>query len=63
MEIREIRTELRVRHVEITDKGDKMEKGKIRCENKSYHDITSSLNNSFQRFELKGLLHHEQRVV
>ena len=38
MEIREIRTERRVRHVEMRDKRDKAGKGKIRCENKSSHD-------------------------
>ena len=44
MKIREIRTELKARHVEIRDKGDKAGKGKIRCENKSYHD-TACMNN------------------
>ena len=38
MEIRKIRTELMVRHVEITDKGDKVGNRKIRSKNGSYHD-------------------------
>ena len=60
MEIKEIRTERRVRHVEIRDKGDKAGKGKIRCENRTSHNITPSLSNGFQMFELENLLHRRQ---
>ena len=43
MEIREIRTERRVRHVEIRDKRDKVGRRKIQCENRLYHDIKQRL--------------------
>ena len=63
MEIREIRTGLMVRHVEITDKEDKVGNKEIRGKNRLSHDITPLLNNGFQTFAFKNLLYCRQRVV